>query len=225
MKVLTADLGYLALGTFIVIYVCTVGFIYVGEHISQSIREQYLKAILRQNIAFFDKLGTGEITTRITADMNLVQDALSQKVALTISALSTFFTAFIIVMIFYWKLGLISINAVFVMLLFMGGASQFAVVYRKQSLEAYGLGATIAEEVISSIRNTIAFGTQEKHVKQYDDYLQVAEKWGMKAESIMGISIGGMMGVIMWNYGLNFWVGSQVSSPIFSSNLELWINI
>jgi ATP-binding cassette subfamily B (MDR/TAP) protein 1 len=217
VKVLTADLGYLALGTFIVIYICTVGFIYVGEHISQSIREQYLKAILRQNIAFFDKLGTGEITTRITADMNLVQDALSQKVALTISALSTFFTAFIIVMIFYWKLGLISVNAVLVMLLFMGGASRFAVIYRKQSLEAYGLGATIAEEVISSIRNTIAFGTQEKHVKQYDSYLQVAEKWGMKAESIMGISIGGMMGVIMWNYGLNFWVGSQVSSQIFSN--------
>ncbi|KAE9372742.1 ABC transporter [Stipitochalara longipes BDJ] len=202
-------LVYLAIGTFVAIYVCTVGFVYVGEHISQKIREQYLKAILRQNIGFFDMLGTGEITNRITSDMNLVQDAISQKVALTITALSTFITSFIVVVIFYWKMGLISLSSVAVMVLFMGGATRLAVIYRKRSLESYGLGATVAEEVISSIRDTIAFGTQVKHAKLYNEYLNVAEKWGSKAEVIMGVSIGGMMGTIMWNYGLNFWVGSR----------------
>ena len=64
---------YLAIGEFVTIYICTVGFIYTGEHVTQKIREQYLAAILRQNIGFFDKLGAGEITTRITADTNLVQ--------------------------------------------------------------------------------------------------------------------------------------------------------
>lgn len=64
---------YLAIAEFGSIYICTVGFIYTGEHIAAKIREQYLAAILRQNIGFFDKLGAGEITTRITADTNLVQ--------------------------------------------------------------------------------------------------------------------------------------------------------
>ena len=45
---------------------------------------------------FFDKLGAGEITTRITADTNLVQDGMSEKVGLTINAVSTFITAFVI---------------------------------------------------------------------------------------------------------------------------------
>ncbi len=200
---------YLAIGEFVVIYVCTVGFIYVGEHVSQKIREQYLKAILRQNIGFFDMLGAGEITTRITADMNLVQDAVSQKVALTITALSTFVTAFIIVFVSFWKLGLISASSVVVMVAFMGGGSRFAVKYSKQSLGSNALGATIAEEVISSIRNTIAFGAQEKHASQYDVHLIEAEKWGAKAEIILGVSIGGMLGTIMLNYGLTFWTGSR----------------
>lgn len=51
---------------------------------------------MRQNIGFFDKLGSGEITTRITADTNLVQDGISEKVGLTINALAAFFTAFVI---------------------------------------------------------------------------------------------------------------------------------
>lgn len=68
---------YLAIAEFCTIYICTVGFIYTGEHIAGKIREQYLAAILRQNVGFFDKLGAGEITTRITADTNLVQVRLS----------------------------------------------------------------------------------------------------------------------------------------------------
>jgi len=51
---------------------------------------------MRQNIGFFDKLGAGEITTRITADTNLVQDGISGKVGLTLAAVATFITAFII---------------------------------------------------------------------------------------------------------------------------------
>lgn len=51
---------------------------------------------MRQNIAFFDKLGAGEITTRITADTNLIQDGISGKIGLTLTALATFITAFVI---------------------------------------------------------------------------------------------------------------------------------
>jgi ATP-binding cassette subfamily B (MDR/TAP) protein 1 len=87
---------YLAIGEFITVYISTVGFIYTGEHISGKIREKYLAACLRQNIGFFDKLGAGEITTRITADTNLVQDGISEKVGLTLAALATFITAFVI---------------------------------------------------------------------------------------------------------------------------------
>jgi hypothetical protein len=36
-------------------------------------RNVNLQAILRQNIAYFDKLGAGEVTTRITTDANLLQ--------------------------------------------------------------------------------------------------------------------------------------------------------
>ena len=67
-----------------------------GEHISDKIREHYLASCLHQNIGFFDKLGAGEVTTRITADINLVQDAISEKVPVTVAAISTFIVAFII---------------------------------------------------------------------------------------------------------------------------------
>lgn len=191
------------------IYVCTVGFIYTGEHITQKIREQYLAAILRQNIAFFDKLGAGEITTRITADTNLVQDGISEKIGLTLTAVSTFVTAFVIAFIKYWKLTLILSSTVFAIVAIMGGGSSFIVKYNKQSLESYALGGTVAEEVISSIRNATAFSTQDKLARQYDRHLIEAEKWGLRLKIALAFMIGGMMSVIYLNYGLSFWQGSR----------------
>lgn len=200
---------YLAIGEFVTIYICTVGFIYTGEHIAGKIREQYLAAILRQNIAFFDKLGAGEITTRITADTNLVQDGISEKIALTLTALSTFVTAFVIGFIKYWKLTLILSSTVFAIVFVMGAGSTFIIKFNKQSLESYALGGSVAEEVISSIRNATAFSTQDKLARQYDAHLAEAEKWGLKLKIALAVMISGMMGIIYLNYGLSFWMGSR----------------
>ncbi|KAI9837523.1 MAG: GTPase-activating protein [Sarea resinae] len=200
---------YLAIAKFVTVYISTVGFLYTGEHVTQKIREQYLAAILRQNIAFFDKLGAGEITTRITSDTNLIQDGMSQKVALTLTAVAMFITAFVIGFVKYWRLTLILTSTIVAMTLVMGGGSKFIVKYNKMSLESYGSGGTVAEEVISSIRNATAFGTQDKLARQYDAHLAVAEKWGKKNRMSMGFMIAIMMCIVYLNYGLSFWQGSR----------------
>ncbi|KAL4909476.1 hypothetical protein BDW74DRAFT_146656 [Aspergillus multicolor] len=200
---------YLGIGEFVTVYVSTVGFIYTGEHATQKIREHYLESILRQNIGYFDKLGAGEVTTRITADTNLIQDGVSEKVGLTLTALATFVTAFIIAYVKYWKLALICSSTIVALVLTMGGGSQFIIKYSKKSLDSYGVGGTVAEEVISSIRNATAFGTQDKLAKQYEVHLDEAEKWGTKNQVVMGFMIGAMFGLMFSNYGLGFWMGSR----------------
>ncbi|KAG9242117.1 P-loop containing nucleoside triphosphate hydrolase protein [Calycina marina] len=200
---------YIGIAEFITIYISTVGFIYTGEHISAKIRAHYLKACMRQNIGFFDKLGSGEVTTRITADTNLVQDGISEKVGLTLNAVATFVTAFVIGFIKSWRLTLILSATVWAITLAMGGGSSFIIKYSKQSLESYAKGGSVAEEVISSIRNATAFGTQDKLARQYDVHLEEAEKWGFKLKRALAIMIGCMFLFIYLNYGLAFWMGSR----------------
>ena len=85
-------------------YISIVGFSYTGQRITQQIRELYLRAIFRQNIAFFDFLGSGEITTRISSDMNLVQDGVGQKIGLFVTGVSMFVAALIVGFVRSWKL-------------------------------------------------------------------------------------------------------------------------
>lgn len=203
----TLNFVYLAIGEYVTIYIATVGWIYVGEHISRSIREQYLAAILRQNIGFFDKLGAGEITTRITSDTSQVQDGMSEKVALTMTAVSTFLAAFIIGFVKSWKLTLILASSVIAISLAMGLGSSFMVKYNKKTLESYALGGTVVEEVFSSVRNATAFGTQDKLARKYEIHLTEAERWGIRMRFALSCMVGAMFCVVYLNY-----VGATSSS-------------
>ncbi|KAI0128530.1 P-loop containing nucleoside triphosphate hydrolase protein [Xylariales sp. AK1849] len=199
---------YLAIGEFITIYIATVGFIYTGEHLSAKIREHYLQSCMRQNIGFFDKLGAGEVTTRITADTNLIQDGISEKVGLSLTAVATFISAFVIGFVEYWKLTLILLSTVVAIVVLMGGASQFMIKFNKASIQAYASGGTVADEVVSSIRNAVAFGTQDRLAKQYDAHLTRAEFFGFKVKATVACMVAGMMLILYLNYGLSFWMGS-----------------
>jgi ATP-binding cassette subfamily B (MDR/TAP) protein 1 len=200
---------YLAIGEFVVTYITTVGFIYTGEHISAKIREHYLESCMRQNIGFFDKLGAGEVTTRITADTNLIQEGISEKVSLTLAAVAAFVAAFVIGFISYWKLTLILSSTVFALLFCMGSGSRFIVKYSRQNIQAYAEGGTVADEVISSVRNAVAFGTQDRLARQYDTHLVKAEYFGFRLKRTLSVMVAGMMLILYLNYGLAFWQGSK----------------
>ncbi|KUJ21301.1 multidrug/pheromone exporter, ABC superfamily [Mollisia scopiformis] len=200
---------YIAIGSFTTIYIATVGFIYTGEHITQKLREQYLAAVLRQNIAYFDKLGAGEITTRITSDMVNIQGGISEKVGLTLTGVSTFVVAIIVGFIKDWRLTLILFSVVFCIVFSMGGFSRFMIKFQKESQAYSGVGASLAEEVFSSIRNATALGTQDRLADEYDGYLLKAEKGGFKMKTVAGSMLGMMMFIMFCDYALAFWQGSR----------------
>ena len=200
---------YLAIAEFVLVYTATVLFIYTGEHITAKVREQYLRAIIRQNIGFFDKLGAGEITTRITADTNLVQEAISEKVGLTLTGVAAFFSAFVIGFVKFWKLTLICSSTVVTIVVIMGAGGRKMAGWNKKSLAAYATGGSVAEEVLASIRNAVAFGTQDKLAKQYNVHLLEARRWGIRSKGALGCMIGSLLCILFLNYGLAFWMGSR----------------
>ena len=55
-------------GIFTCTFIYMTTWVYTGEVNSKRIRERYLRAVMRQDIAFFDKVGAGEIATRIQTD-------------------------------------------------------------------------------------------------------------------------------------------------------------
>ena len=91
---------------FVATYIMMYTWVYTSETTGKRIRERYLKAVLRQDIAFFDNVGAGEVATRIQTDTHLVQLAISEKVSQVVMYLSSFVTGFILAYIRSWRLAL-----------------------------------------------------------------------------------------------------------------------
>lgn len=82
---------YIGVAVFFAGYVGTVCWILAGERISRRIRmylqfkvllisSNYLRAVLRQDVAFFDRVGAGEVTNHVSHDADMIQDGISEKV-------------------------------------------------------------------------------------------------------------------------------------------------
>ncbi|KAI5993496.1 ABC transporter type 1, transmembrane domain-containing protein, partial [Pisolithus albus] len=97
-------LAYVGAGMALCTWIYMFLWMYTGEVGAKRIRENYLQAILRQDIAYFDHVGAGEVATRIHMDTHLVQQGISEKVALVINFLSAFFAGFILAYTQCWRL-------------------------------------------------------------------------------------------------------------------------
>ncbi|OLL23035.1 Leptomycin B resistance protein pmd1, partial [Neolecta irregularis DAH-3] len=199
-----------AIVVFISTFICTFSWMFTGERITKQIREQYLRAIMRQNIAYFDKLGAGEVTTRITNDTALIQEGISEKAAVCCTAIATFFSAFIIAFIKNWKLALVLSSTIPFLCVTLGTVSTYLRKFANAALDHYSSGGALAEEVFSSIRTAQAFGTQEMISAMYYGHLRLAYKEGKKKSIALGL-----MGAIIWfvlysAYALAFWEGARM---------------
>ncbi|GKZ73111.1 GTPase-activating protein [Aspergillus niger] len=88
-------LVYIAIGSLVTTAISTFGFNTIGEQISRQLQQKYLASALRQNMAYFDVVGIGELTSHMDQDMKLIQAGISQKVGELLSGLSGFVVAII----------------------------------------------------------------------------------------------------------------------------------
>uniref|UniRef100_U3JDD3 Bile salt export pump n=1 Tax=Ficedula albicollis TaxID=59894 RepID=U3JDD3_FICAL len=176
----------------------------------QKIRKAYFRKIMRMDIGWFDCTSVGELNTRISDDVNKINEAIADQVAIFIQRITTFVCGFLLGFVSGWKLTLVIIA---VSPLLGVGAALYGLAVAKltgRELKAYAKAGAVADEVLSSIRTVAAFGGEKKEVERYDKNLVFAQHWGIRKGMIMGLFSGYMWFIIFLSYALAFWYGSKL---------------
>ncbi|NXL14216.1 ABCBB protein, partial [Setophaga kirtlandii] len=176
----------------------------------QKIRKAYFRKIMRMDIGWFDCTSVGELNTRISDDVNKINEAIADQVAVFIQRITTFVGGFLLGFVSGWKLTLVIIA---VSPLLGVGAALYGLAVAKltgRELKAYAKAGAVADEVLSSIRTVAAFGGEKKEVERYDKNLVFAQHWGIRKGMIMGLFSGYMWCIIFLSYALAFWYGSKL---------------
>lgn len=201
---------YIAIGAMATWFLSTAGFAYIGSKMARRIKFKYMEAVLRQNMAVFDDMGAGQLVSQLGADMNVIQDSVSQKLSITLSALGTLVATYIVSFVLYWKLALMLIWAFFLGLGLLYVGNRIASRYSGRSMDAQSRATSLVEDALGSIRSTTALGIQKHIVGTYDQSLKTAERAGVTLKSLMGAMVAVMVGTGYLNVALAFWQGSRL---------------
>uniref|UniRef100_A0A8C1P2Q3 ATP-binding cassette, sub-family B (MDR/TAP), member 11a n=1 Tax=Cyprinus carpio TaxID=7962 RepID=A0A8C1P2Q3_CYPCA len=174
----------------------------------QRIRKMYFRKIMCMEIGWFDCNSVGELNTRISDDINKINNAIADQVSIFIERISTFIFGFMVGFIGGWKLTLV----VIAVSPLIGLAAGLMAVARLtgHELTAYAKAGSVADEVLSSMRTVAAFGGEHKETERYDRNLVEAQAWGIKKGAIIGVFQGYLWCIIFLCYALAFWYGSKL---------------
>ncbi|XP_042260897.1 bile salt export pump-like isoform X2 [Thunnus maccoyii] len=176
----------------------------------QLIRKMYFSKVMRMEIGWFDCTSIGELNTRMSDDINKINDAIADQVAIFLQRFTTFVCGFCIGFVKGWKLTLVIVAASPLIGVGAGLMAMFVAKMTGLELQAYAKAGAVADEVLSSIRTVAAFGGEIKEVQRYDRNLVSAQTWGIRKGLIMGFFTGYMWMIIFLCYALAFWYGSSL---------------
>ncbi|KAB2601391.1 ABC transporter B family member 9-like [Pyrus ussuriensis x Pyrus communis] len=202
---------YLAIGTGAAALLQVACWMVTGERQAARIRGKYMKAILRQDIGFFDtETSTGEIIGRMSGDTILIQEAMGEKVGKFMQLCSTFLGGFVIAFVKGWRLTVVLLATIPAIV--VAGAVMATIMSRMSSRgqSAYAEAGNIVEQTVGSIRTVASFTGEKQAIEQYNQKLKVAYNTMVHQGLVSGIGLGIFMLVIFCSYALAVWYGSKM---------------
>lgn len=163
-----------------------------GERQAARMRARYLRAVLRQDVTYFDMhvTSTSDIVTSVSSDSLVIQDVLSEKVPNFLVNISLFVGSYIAAFVMLWRLAIVGFP--FVTFLIIPGMiyGRTLITIARKIREEYSKAGTIAEQAVSSIRTVYAFIGEGKTLSEFSKALEGSVKLGLRQGLAKGLAIG-----------------------------------
>uniref|UniRef100_A0A914WE06 ABC-type xenobiotic transporter n=1 Tax=Plectus sambesii TaxID=2011161 RepID=A0A914WE06_9BILA len=192
---------------FITASLQVITFLRVCENMIHRLRADFFKAVLRQNIGWFDENQSGTLTSKLFDNIERIQEGTGDKVAQLIQQTGQFICGLIVAFVYSWKLTLIMMSLTPVMVLSSAFIAKMMAKAAARESAKYMRAGAIAEEVLTSVRTVIAFNGQKFEAARYNDALLGSKRDSIMKSFYMGFGMFTSLLVTFGSYGLAFWIG------------------
>ncbi|KAI5430327.1 ABC transporter B member 15 [Lathyrus oleraceus] len=183
---------YLACACFVVCFFEGYCWTRTSGRQAAKMRCRYLKAVLRQDVAYFDLqvTSTSEIITSVSNDTLLIQDILSEKVPNFLMNISWFIASYMMPFIILWRMAIVALPFCIILVIpgFIYGKTLMSL--SRNIREEYNQAGTVAEQALSSIRTVYSFVGEQKSMNAFSKALEGTVELGLKQGLTKGLAIG-----------------------------------
>ncbi|KAI1346558.1 P-loop containing nucleoside triphosphate hydrolase protein [Xylaria sp. FL0043] len=209
-----------AVAQLALIYIYGVCWNMFGERLAHRLREKYFRSLLRQEVSFFDNLPAGEVSSRLSADINTIKNGTSEKVGVYLGVVSLFITSYIIAFIKGPKLAGILVSLVPAFLIMTFGGGHYVGKYATRASEHIASASSIALESLSNVMVVHAFRANARLEAKFAAQLNSAKKEGIKKAVAVAIQSGLLYFIAFAASGLAYWQGSIIIADVVAGRVE-----
>ncbi|GAA0167368.1 ATP-binding cassette [Lithospermum erythrorhizon] len=202
---------YLGIGNGVVACLQGLCWSITGERQVVRLQGEYLSAILRQDISYFDsEVANNKGIGMMSANASLIHDAISDKVGKFIQLLSTFVGSFIIAFIKGWLLALVLVSII-PALVITGLSVAISISRLSTTMQAaFAEAKTIVEDTIRAIKTITAFNGEDEAIAKYRIRLERASACLIRHGLVSGVGLGLVSVSVFSSYGLAMWYGCKL---------------
>jgi ATP-binding cassette subfamily B (MDR/TAP) protein 1 len=212
---------YVSIANFVLIYVHTSCWSLVGEHTVRRLRKRYLSALLRQELAFFDTLPSGEVASRLDVDLSAIQTGTSEKVGLVISSVSYFVAAYIVAFLKAPRLAGMLFSIVPAFLLMALGGGYLGKRYSSRASSHIAKATGIASAGLLNMTIVHSFNANARLESLFIGHLNRAQADGLKKVLVNSLQLGSLYLIAYSANALAFWQGSiEIAQSISNGGSE-----
>ena len=99
---------YLFIGRFVLVYIFAVCFGISGIRATRAFRQDFIKSLIRQDLAFLDSCSPGMVAATVSNNADLVENGSTEKIGALVQAMSMFVAAFVVAFSRQWALTLVT---------------------------------------------------------------------------------------------------------------------
>jgi len=161
----------------------------IAQNSVKRIRSDLFNKLQQLSLKFFDTNSDGDLTSRLTNDVDNISSTLNQSLTQLMSSLITIVAVVVMMFALSWQLSLVSFVMIPLIILITGQIAKYTRTFFKAKMEGLGALNGHIEETVSGQKVVKAYGQEQKAIKTFESHNKDYKDAAIKAEvlsSVMG---------------------------------------
>lgn len=180
-------LGLVAIGQAVMGLIQTYSLTFVGERVVTDLRLAAYQQLQRLDLAFFEQRRTGEITSRITNDVTLIQSTVTTNLATLLQGVIQLVGAVVLMIVVSWQLSGLALVLVPTLIAIAVVFGQWLRRISTTVQDRLADATSVLEETVAGVRVVRSFGREPYEIERFRTAIEATFAVAMKRARVRAL--------------------------------------